>query len=69
MALSDSALKAEIISQMQAQGFDPTNPATGGEAEKYIEAIATAVVNHITSAAEVPVAGGGSYGGGIFPVT
>lgn len=47
MAMTPSGLKAEIISQMQAQGFNPLDSKTGGQAEKYIEAIATAVVLYI----------------------
>ena len=52
MAMTPAGLKAEIISQMQAQGFSPTNPKANGEAEKYIEAIATAVVLYIQANAK-----------------
>lgn len=68
MATSESATKAKLIAEMQARGFDPLNSATNGEAEKYIEAIAAAIVRTIQEDAEVPVAGGGSYPGGTFPV-
>ena len=60
MALSNSALKSEIISELQAQGF-----ITSGEharAEQMAEAIANAVVSHIKSSAEVAVTGGSSAG-------
>lgn len=60
MALSDSILKSMIVSELQAQGF-----VTGGEharSEQLAEAIAKAVVAHITAAAEVPVTSGSSAG-------
>ena len=67
MPLSDSSLKARIISEMQSQGFNPTNAATNGEAEKFFEALAKAIVDEITTNAIVPVPGGSSAGN--YPVT
>lgn len=60
MALSDSTLKSMIVSELQAQGF-----VTSGEharSEQLAEAIAKAVVAHITSAAVVNVISGSSAG-------
>lgn len=60
MALSNSTLKSMIVSELQALGF-----VTSGEharAEQLAEAIANAVVSHITSSAEVAVTGGSSAG-------
>ena len=68
MATSDAASKQIVIEELTAAGFQPLNPETGGEAEKYAEAIAKAINRIITETAEVPVAGGGSYPGGTFPV-
>ena len=67
MAMTNAGLKAAIIAEMQAQGFAPTNAATNGEAEKYIEALATAIVTYIQANAQVPVPGGSSAG--TYPVT
>lgn len=60
MALSKSALKSRIVSEMQSQGAT----ATGEHSwlNRMAEAIANAVVDEVTSNAEVPVTGGSSSG-------
>lgn len=60
MALNAGVLKGLIVSELVNQGF----VSTGGHAriEKMADAIATAVVAHITAAADVVVAGGSSAG-------
>ena len=60
MALSDSVLKDLIISECESQGF--VTSGTHANLDKLAEAIAKAVVTHITSAAEVPVNSGSSVG-------
>lgn len=60
MALSSGALEGLIIQKLQAAGFK-----TSGEHAQVgviAKAIAEAVVEHVTSAAEVPVTGGSSAG-------
>lgn len=49
MPITSAGLKAQIISEMTGRGFNPLHPATNGEAEQYIEAIATAVVSYLTA--------------------
>lgn len=60
MALSKSALKGRIVSEMLAQGA----AATGKHSwvNRMAEAIANAVVDEVQSNAEVPVTGGSSAG-------
>jgi len=60
MALSDSSLKTKIVAELQAQGFDTGNEFA--KTQQMAEAIAKAVVDEITSNAEVVVAGGSSAG-------
>ena len=60
MALSNSVLKDLIIAECQAQGFVTTGPHA--QIEKLAEAIANAVVSHVTSAAVVTVTSGSSAG-------
>lgn len=62
MALSDANSKSIIIQEMQLQGFLPLNPATGGEAEKYIDALAIAINRILKEDADVIVSGGSSSG-------
>lgn len=60
MALSAPTLKDLIVSELENRGFD-----TGGEhsqAAKYAEALAVAIVTHITTDAKVAVTGGSSSG-------
>jgi hypothetical protein len=60
MALSDSVLKELIVTEMESKGF-----VTSGEharSEQLAEAIAKAVVSHITSSADVAVTAGSSAG-------
>lgn len=59
MALSSSALKGMIISELKSQGFD-----TNGHSwhHKFAAAVSKAVVDHIQSSAQVPVTGGSSSG-------
>jgi len=60
MALSKDSLKGRIITELQARGF-----VTEGDhamAGQMAEAIASAVVDEITSNAQVPVPGGSSSG-------
>lgn len=60
MALSKSALKSRIISEMQAQGA--TAAGEHSWVNRMAEAIANAVVDEVQSNAEVPVTGGSSAG-------
>lgn len=60
MALSDSSLKTKIISELQAKGFDTGNEFA--KTQQMAEAIAKAIVDEITSNAEVTVTGGSSAG-------
>lgn len=60
MALSDSALKDLIISECESQGF--VTSGSHANLDKLAEAIAKAVVAHITAAAEVPIDSGSSAG-------
>jgi hypothetical protein len=60
MALSKSALKSRIISEMKAQGA--TAAGEHSWVNRMAEAIANAVVDEVQSNAEVPVTGGSSAG-------
>lgn len=60
MALSKSALKGRIVSEMKAQGATATGEHSW--VNRMAEAIANAVVDEVQSNAEVPVAGGSSAG-------
>lgn len=60
MALSDSVLKDLIVVECAAQGF--VTQGQHARIEQLAEAIAKAVVTHITAAAEVPVTSGSSAG-------
>lgn len=60
MALSKSALKSRIISEMQDQGA--TAAGEHSWVNRMAEAIANAVVDEVQSNAEVPVTGGSSAG-------
>lgn len=60
MALSKSALKGRIVSEMQSQGATATGEYSW--VDRMAEAIANAVIDEIQSNAEVPVSGGSSSG-------
>lgn len=60
MALSKSALKGRIVSEMEAIGATSSGPHSW--VERMAEAIASAVVEEIQKNAEVPVTGGSSAG-------
>jgi hypothetical protein len=60
MALSKSALKSRIISEMKAHGA--TAAGEHSWVNRMAEAIANAVVDEVQSNAEVPVTGGSSAG-------
>ncbi|ACL72715.1 MAG: hypothetical protein ABN479_03675 [Billgrantia sp.] len=64
MALSKGDLKGRIISEMVAQGATATGEHSW--VERLAEAIANAVVDEVTSNAEVVVSGGSSAG--TYPV-
>jgi len=64
MALSKGDLKGRIISEMVAQGA--TAAGEHSWVERLAEAIANAVVDEVTSNAEVVVSGGSSAG--TYPV-
>lgn len=68
MAMTGAGLKAAIKSEMAAQGFNIDNPATNGEADKYIEAIATAVVSYIQANAQVQDTGTDPVPAGLWPI-
>ena len=59
MPLSNPILKQLIITEMEALGLGSDNPS---QHEKLAEAIAKAVVQHITSAAQVNIPSGSSAG-------
>lgn len=65
MALDQTVLKNMIIAEMQGLGF--VTSGTYAWADRLAEAIANAVVDHITSDAEVIIPGGSSAG--TYPVT
>ncbi|WP_417536831.1 hypothetical protein [Methylophaga sp.] len=60
MALSAGTLKLLIVSECEAQGFVSTGEYA--RISQLAEAIANAVVKHITEAASVPVTSGSSAG-------
>lgn len=60
MALSKSALKGRIVSEMKAQGANEMGEHSW--VTRMAEAIANAVVDEVQSNAEVPVQGGSSAG-------
>lgn len=64
MALSKGDLKGRIISEMVAQGATATGEHSW--VERLAEVIANAVVDEVTSNAEVVVSGGSSAG--TYPV-
>lgn len=63
MALDASTLQSAIESEMEAEGFDLDK----GKASVLAAAVAKAVVDHITTDAEVVVPSGSSAG--TYPVT
>lgn len=63
MALDASALQGAIESKLTAAGFDLSK----GEADVMAQAVAEAVVEHITGSAQVVVDSGSSAG--TYPVT
>lgn len=60
MAMNATALKGELISVLQTQGF-ATN-SNHAWLEQFAQAIATAVVNHLTANAKANVTAGSSAG-------
>jgi hypothetical protein len=60
MALSQSGLKGRIVSAMESQGAKASGEHSW--VEKMADAIASAVIDEITSNAEVQVTGGSSAG-------
>lgn len=52
MAMTTAGMKAAIKAEMASAGFNIDNPATNGEADAYIEAFATAIVEYIQANAE-----------------
>lgn len=60
MALSSSSLEGKILTQMEAQGIITTGEHA--KAALMAAAIAAAVIDEITSNAQVVVAGGSSAG-------
>ena len=64
MALNATTLKGLMKSKVDAITRD-AGSITNDDA---LQALADAIIEHITSDAEVVVVGGGSYGGGTFPV-
>ncbi|MBK1690982.1 hypothetical protein [Ectothiorhodospira mobilis] len=64
MALSASTLEGLILQELEANGIVTTGQYA--RTQELAEAIATAVVEHIQAAAEVPVTGGSSAG--TYPV-
>lgn len=77
MAMNASALKGElktaIRGAMAGQGFNIDHPDTNGEADKYIDAlatgIATAVVSHIQNNAVAVDTGTDPAPAGNWPIT
>lgn len=60
MAMNASTLASAIVSQLQSQGFATTNPHAW--LEDFAQAVATAVVNHLTANAKANVTAGSSAG-------
>ena len=60
MALSAKSLEEKAVTNLKAEGFNPDGEHAW--ARKFIRAISKAVVDEITSNAEVPVTGGSSAG-------
>lgn len=60
MPLSKSGLKGEILTELQAQGFTITG--TYAWSQKFAEAVANAVVDHITNNALVTTTSGAPNG-------
>ncbi|TVZ39381.1 hypothetical protein P886_3785 [Alteromonadaceae bacterium 2753L.S.0a.02] len=55
MAMNASALAEEMVTQLQSKGFVTTNEFA--KTQEMCEALATAIVNHITSNAETTPGG------------
>lgn len=55
MSLSSSTLKSMILGELQSRGYNINNPRKDSAPwiDRFAEAIAVAVVNHITQSAEV----------------
>ncbi|MCJ0814909.1 hypothetical protein [Vibrio vulnificus] len=60
MAMDSGALEGLIVEKLQAAGFKTSGQHA--QVKVIAKAIAEAVVEHITSSAEVPVTGGSSAG-------
>lgn len=68
MAMTTQGLKSAIIGSMLAEGFLPNHPDTDGQADKYIEALASAIVGYIKNSAEVVDTGTQSTPAGNWPI-
>lgn len=68
MAMTSSGMKAAIKTEMSNQGFDIDNVVNDGQADKYIEAIATAIVTYIQSNAEADDTGTTGTPAGKWPI-
>jgi len=66
MALNSTTLAALIAAKVNAVEESYKNGTK--DPEDALQAIAEAIIEHITADAEVKVAGGGSYSGGVFKV-
>ncbi|SKA52632.1 hypothetical protein CZ814_03315 [Photobacterium toruni] len=60
MALNQDTLKTMIVSNLEGHGFVANQH---GRMDELADAIAKAIVEHITTSAEVIVIGGGHYAG------
>lgn len=63
MALDDTALSSAIQTELEAGGFKMNDE----DLKRLADAVATAVVNHITSSADVVIPSGSSAG--TYPVS
>lgn len=68
MAMTPAGLKSAIKTEMATQGFDIDNAATNGQADKYVEALATAIVEYIQSSAQAQDTGTSTIPNGLWPI-
>jgi len=62
MAMNSSQLASEILDALESAGLQPRNPKASGIPEAMWTAVASAIVSHIESNAQVVIPGGSSSG-------
>lgn len=68
MPMTPAGLKTAIKTEMANQGFDIDNPATNGEGDRYVEALATAIVEYIQANAIAQDTGTSASPAGLWPI-